>query len=152
MRWMIFFGLFTVGAASADDLDIAEDSRKANDCIPIKNYNRMYYQAMTDYFMFVRSGTDEYLVTFKRKCSNISDGYNIYFDTKSRRVCSNNRPKIAYFYRNIEMPSCRTESIQKVTGFPEAHAIAMEKEQARKKAEAEKRKAKKERKKAKEKS
>ncbi len=151
MRLMILLGLVAVASASADDLDIEEDSRKANDCIAIKNYNRMYYQAMTDYFMFVRSGTDEYLVTFKRKCSNISDGYNIYFDTKSRRVCSNNRPKIAYLYRNIEMPSCRTESIQQVTGFPEAHAIAMEKEQARKKAEAEKKKAREERKKAKKK-
>ena len=132
MRWILLFGLLVAGPVLADDADGEEDSRKANACIAVKNYNRMFYQAMTDYFMFVRSGADEYLVTFKRKCPNISDGYNIMFDTRSKRVCSNNRPKVAYLYRNLEMPSCRTESIQAVSGWPEAHALAMEKEQVRK--------------------
>ncbi len=149
---IILLGLLAPDLVVADDQEGEEDSRKANECIAIKSYNRMFYQAMTDYFMFVRSGNDEYLLTFKRRCPNISDGYNIQFDTRSRRACSNNRPKIAYLYRNMEMPSCRTETIQKVMNFAEAHAIAMEKDRARRAAEAEKRKERRERKKAKQKS
>lgn len=151
MRYLILAALLLVGGTSASQDDLEEDDRKRNDCIAIKNYSRMYFQAITDYSMYVRSANDQYLVSFDGRCSNISDGYNISFDTRSMRVCSNSRPKVAYYYRNIDMPSCRVASIQQVMSPQEAMGIASEEDQVRRAAEAEKRKEKREKKRAKKK-
>ena len=139
MRYLVIATLLLSGAVSAGQDDVEEDDRKRNDCIAVKTYSRMYYQAVTDHSMYVRSGNDHYLVSFRRRCANISDGYSIRFDTRSARVCSNSAPKVAYFYRNIEMPSCRVESIQQVASPQEAVGIASEEERVRRSAASKKR-------------
>ena len=82
--------LITAGAASADDeKELETEAKKENACIIISP--RMYLQAVGNDYVYVESGSDKFLMTLMRSCPGLERGYNIRFQGKRRRVCSNNR-------------------------------------------------------------
>lgn len=128
--------LSTASVAVADDeKKLDTEAKKANACITIRP--RMYLQAVGNDFVYVESGKDKFLMTLARRCPGLERGYNIRFQGNRRRVCSNNRAALEYFDQNIEMPACRIRVIDQVESWQEAHALIIEKQQAREKAKEE---------------
>ncbi|MEM9688308.1 MAG: DUF6491 family protein [Pseudomonadota bacterium] len=143
------FAVLLAPTGGVADEPATDDAERAYACITVRSYNQMFYQAITDYEMYVKSGNDHYLVEFRRRCASISDGYNIRFDTRSTRVCPSTRGGVDYYFQNIEMPTCPVDTIREVNGIQDAMAIVSEKDQVRKNASAKKREERLERRRAK---
>lgn len=141
--------LLLAAGAEAQDLDevMKQDeakARKENACITMRSYSQMRLQAMGDNFMFVQSASDSYLLSFRRKCPGLSEGYNIRFEKEKRRICSNNRARVTFEAQGfITMPSCTVRMIEEVEDWQHAAAIVNERESKKRADKAEKREKKK---------
>ena len=122
-------------AVADDEKKLESEAQKENACITIRP--RMYLQAVGDEFVYVESGSDNFLMTLVRRCPGLDRGFNIRFQGKRRRVCSNNRAALEYFDQNIEMPACRIRVIDRVENWQDAQALMIEKQQAREKSKKE---------------
>ena len=132
---LLALSLLATVALADDEKKLEDEAKKENACITIRS--RMYLQAVGNDFVYVESGSDKFLMTLMRSCPGLERGYNIRFQGKRRRVCSNNRAALEYFDKNIEMPACRIRVIDRVENWQEAQALMIEKQQARKKAKEE---------------
>ena len=131
-------GIFISAGALADETleDAETEAKKKNVCINARS--QPYFSPITDNYVFVENGKHKYLMTIRRGCKNLRQGYNIAFTGSSRRVCSNSRAKIEYMDRNIRMPACQIRQIDAVENWNEASALVNEYERAKKKAKEEK--------------
>ena len=136
MRIALLLFLVTMIGYSApsfgdDEKKLETEAKKKNACIKVRS--RMYFQAVTNEYVYVESMSDKYLMTMQRGCAGLERGFNIRFKENKRRVCANSRASLEYEDLQISMPACRIKVIDEVEDWQDAQALMVEKEQAKKK-------------------
>ena len=84
------------------------------------------FDAFTDQHVYVRAGSDHYLMTMRNRCHDLRDAMGIAIKDATSRVCSDGFGEIIYRNRmgGQRFESCRIQTIEKVESKDEARAIA----------------------------